>query len=157
MLGHHLVVGIAQLHRDALALDGHVVQCRLFLPHDGRDVHRLAWAVDAAVGKHAGMLRMIFPAVVGVSPVGIHRGIIGVALGRGKQLRRHAVVKLANHLALLVAGPLFRIRGLFPSGAIRQAQGGVGDGLSRCGVHHHIAHLVLRHGLRQHPHTRHKV
>ena len=115
LLGHHLVVGVAQLEVHALALDGNVVQCRLLLPHDGRHMHRLSRTVDAAVGEYVGMLCDILACIVGVAPVAVHRGIVDVSLGECKQLRRRAVVKLAEHLALLVAGQLFRLRRLFPS------------------------------------------
>ena len=114
-LTHRLVVGVTQLHPDALSLDGHVVQGRLFLPHDGRHMHRLSGTVDAAVGKHVDMFRMVLAGIVGIASVAVHGGIILVVLRVGKQFRRHALHAAHRHFALLVTRQVVRLRGLLPS------------------------------------------
>ena len=130
LLTHQLIVGIAQLYVDGLLSYGNIIRYRLLFPHDGCHMHRLSRTVDATVRKQAGMLCLIVVFIVVITTIHTEWRTIAVRGGIGKHLIPITVLLLDD---------------------------GIGQGFSRPGIHSHIAHLVVRHGLRQEPDTRNEI
>ena len=143
-LSHQLVVGIAQLKLHLMLGAHRLLYAVHHLIGHGRRMHRLPWAIDAAIGKYRRTVHGAISIVELIASRSSQHGARLVIVGIGKHAACARYVLGCKEVLTLVVGHAHGGLLVAIALALFYLQVCPLYGLSCCGVHHHVAYLAVR-------------